>query len=224
MKTPSASLPRGLRIAPLLLTLALAAAPGAARAADDAVRPTLEVSFGLGGASASESNIFNLVNDEKSTPDLLIDFRVRQNFTDAVALGFHIYGTTEQTPSYVVTDSDGNVFEADYGLTVLHLGLDVRYLFLSPPVQPFLELGVSYVAGSVEDQTTGNLQMTGGSVGGGPGIQFVLNRYLALGVQGLFTAGTAKWERAPFSAISTSRDYEPGFAGAEGFLTYRWRR
>jgi len=233
MKISSPSPPRGLRSAPTapllgiaaaLLSLALATAPGAARADDEPVRPTLEVSFGLGGASASEDDVFNIVNDAKSTPDLLLDFRIRQNFTDALALGFHIYGTTEQTPVFVVTDTGGNVIgQVDYGLSVLHLGLDVRYLFLAPPIQPFVEFGVSYVAGSVEDQTSGNLQMTGGSVGGGPGVQFVLNRYLALGVQGLFTAGSAKWEKRPFFN-SVGRDYQPSFAGAEGFLTYRWRR
>jgi len=211
---------RGLAV--LLLAFGLAAAPAAAAPGDPPL--PLEVSLGFGGASASENGIFNIANDSKSSPDLMMDFRIRQSFTDALAFGFHIYGTTEETPSYPVTDTNGNVTGiVDYNLTVLHLGIDARYLFLAPPFQPYLDFGVSYVAGSVEDEVSRNLQIAGGSVGGGPGVQFLVNRHLALGVQGLFTAGTAKWEKRPFFH-STSRSYEPGFAGVEGLLTYRWRR
>lgn len=215
---------RILRFAVLLLAGTLAAFTGSARAQDEARPPRIEVSFGLGGAKASEPDIFNLPLDEKSKPGLLLDFRVRQNFSTAMAFGFHIYGTTETTPKYVLTDNLGNISTADFDLTVLHLGVDVRYQFLPPPVQPYVDFGVSYVAGSVEDRTLGSLQINGGSVGGGPGVHFLLNRFLGIGVQGLFTAGTAKWEKLPFPALSRGRDYQPGFAGVEGFLTYRLTR
>src|SRR5882672_8365839 len=72
---------------------ALAVAPLGARADNGARPPRYEASFGIGGAGASESSIFNLSIDSKSQPDALIDFRLRQNLTETFALGFHLYGT-----------------------------------------------------------------------------------------------------------------------------------
>ncbi len=213
-------------VAALALAAALAIGgllPAAAARAAEAT--PLEVSLGLGGASASEASLFNLPQDSRSSPDALVDFRIRQNVTETLAFGFHLYGTIEETPSYIATDPNGNIIgTVDFDLSVFHLGLDVRYMLPTRPVRPFVEFGVSYVSGSVEDKVFGNLQLNGGSVGGGPGLQFEVNRHLALGVQGLFAAGTAKWEKLPFPGNSRNRDYEPGFAGVEGFLTYRWRR
>ena len=201
-----------------VLSLALPAA------AADGPRPNVEITLGLGGAGAFESDIFNVAYDNRSTPDALLDLRVRQNLNPSLALGFHLYGTGERTPDYVRTDTNGNIIGVvNYDLSVLHFGVDARYLLLTPPIQPYFEFGVSLVAGSVADPSSGNLQMTGASFGGGPGVQIVISRHLAVGAQGLFAAGSAKWDKKPF-LNSTGRDYNPGFAGAEGFLTYRWWR
>lgn len=188
-------------------------------AAADESQPKTEISLGFGGAHALESSIFNLASDERSTPDLLGDFRVRQNLNQNFALGFHLYGTVEQTPKYYVTYA-GASRVTHYDLSVFHVGVDVRYLLARPPFQPFLEAGVSFVSGTVEDDFKQSLSLTGVSFGGGPGVQYVLNRHFAIGAQGLFAAGSAKWERLPFFN-SSGRRYNPGIAGAEGFLTYR---
>lgn len=209
----------GALVAVLVAAAGSAAIP--ARADDEDRPPLYEISLGAGGASASESSIFNLPNDTASHPDLLLDFRVRRNVNENFAFGFHMYGTTETTPKFYVTDAFGGVLSVnDYRLTLLHLGADVRWVFSATALQPYVELGASYIAGTLEDDSDQVLRVSGGSVGGGPGVQYVLARHWAVGVQGLFAAGSAKWEKRPF-LNSSGRSYEPGFAGAEGFVTWR---
>ena len=211
-----------MKPAAALAALALIAAAAPARAQDDD-RPSIEISLGAGIATASEASLFDLPVDAESDPDVLIDFRVRQNRWERLALGFHVYGTIEETPRYRLVDGGGNVRFSDFDLTVFHLGVDFRYVFADGRVQPFVEIGGSYVAGSAEADDGEILRLSGGSIGGGPGFQVAMSRGLAVGMQGLFTAGFAKWEERPFFE-STGRDYEPGFAGFEGFVTYRWHR
>ena len=221
--------PRNLRgVAPRAAAIALVATMlGGGVAAADARRdetPRLEVSFGAGNVHAFEKSLFNLPSDAASHPDLLMDVRVRQNVTQHFAYGFHAYGTTERTPSFYTQDPAGGVINVQrYRLTIFDVGADVRWLLLPPPLQPYVEAGVSYVSGSLEDGDREVLRSGGVSVGGGPGMQYVLSRHWAAGAQGLFAAGTAKWRQRPF-LNSSSRDYDPGFAGAEGFVTFRWFR
>ena len=186
--------------------------------------PAIEVSFGAGNVHAFEKSLFNLPSDAASTPDLLMDLRVRQNVTRHFAYGFHAYGTTERTPSFFTQDQSGGVVHVQrYRLTIFDVGADVRWMLLPPPLQPYVEAGVSYVSGSLENGDREVLRSGGFSAGGGPGVQYVLSRHWAAGVQGLFAAGSAQWRLRPF-LNSSSRDYDPGFAGAEGFVTFRWFR
>lgn len=210
-------------VASAFAALAFPAATPAAPSSQDPGFRRFEASAGFGGASSFENDIFNLPVDNGSTPDLTIDFRLRQNFSDRLAIGFHVYGNNERTPDYIATDSLGFVLGTfHYRLTVLHVGFDARYLFLAPPFQPFVEAGVNYVSGTVDSRDFGNLQLNGVGLGGGAGVQYRIVPALAVGAQGLFAIGTAKWEKLPFPGLSTSRDFDPGFAGAEGFVTWRW--
>lgn len=218
--------PRKLGVGTTVATVALLAgaglAPGAAEASDAQDVPRIEVSLGAGGASAAEKSLFNLASDFPSKPDVLMDVRVRQNLDRHFAFGFHAYGTTERTPAFFTTDAIGNALAVPhYRLTLFQVGADLRYALLEPPLQPFVELGVSYVSGSLEDDNREVLRSSGGTIGGGPGVQYVFSTHWAAGGQGLFAAGSAKWAELPY-ARSTSRDYDPGFAGAEGFVTFRW--
>ena len=184
--------------------------------------PRFEVSLGAGNVHAFEKSLFNLPDDAASTPDALMDFRLRENVTRHFAYGFHVYGTTERTPSFFTQDLSGGVLHVQrYRLSIFHVGADVRWLLLPPPLQPYVEAGVSYVSGSLEDGSREVLRSGGVSVGGGPGVQYVLSRHWAAGAQGLFAAGSAKWRDRPF-LNSSSRDYDPGIAGGEGFVTFRW--
>jgi hypothetical protein len=101
--------------------------------------------------------------------------------------------------------------------------VDGRYLLAEGRVRPYFELGVSFVTGSLQQDDLGQLEMRGYSVGGGPGIQFDVTRRFALGVEGVFAAGSAKWEREPFLS-SNGRDYDPSLAAVAGTLVYRWGR
>lgn len=215
--------PRMARRAALAIA-ACVAVTVTARAADGTrdETPTIEASLGAGNVHAFETSLFNLPNDAASTPDLLMDFRLRQNVTRHFAYGFHAYGTTERTPSFFTPDAGGGVIEVQHHrLTIFHVGADVRWLLLPPPLQPYVEAGVSYVSASLEDHDREVLRAGGVSVGGGPGVQYVLSRHWAAGAAGLFAAGSAKWRDRPF-VNSSSRDYDAGFAGAEGFVTFRW--
>ena len=210
----------------LVLALALALVAGIRTAqADDGRRdetPRIEASLGAGNVHAFEKSLFNLPGDAASTPDVALDFRVRQNVTRHFAYGFHAYGTTERTPSFFTPDASGGVIHvARYRLTIFHVGADARWMLLPPPLQPYVEAGVSYVSGSLENGDREVLRSGGVSIGGGPGVQYVLTRHWAAGAQGLCAAGSAKWRERPF-LNSSSREYDAGFAGAEGFVTFRW--
>ena len=207
----------------LAACMALGASATMARAADRGRDdlPVFEISLGAGNADAAENSLFNLPDDAPSRPDVLLDLRVRQNVTRHFAYGFHAYGTTERTPSFFTQNTGGSVTAVQrYRLTVFQVGADVRWLFLPPPLQPYVEVGASYVSGSLEDDNREVLRSGGGSFGGGPGLQYVISRHWAAGAQGLFAVGSAKWRQRPF-LNSSGRDYDPGIAGAEGFLTFR---
>ena len=214
---------RGIRWTAALVGAAWMVVAGVAGAQDD-YDPRYEFSIGFGGASASEESIFNLAIDSPSEPELLMDFRFRQRLTPRLAIGLHGYATGETTPEYIVTDGLGNIVsQTAYDMAIVHLGVHARYLLMDPPFQPYFEAGVSYVSGSASEDRAGDLALNGYSFGGGPGVMYLIGSRWGLGAQGLFAVGTARWEKHPF-ANSSSRRYDPGFVGGEGFFFVRWGR
>ena len=181
-----------------------------------------EALVGFGGAHAYESDIFNLTPDNASHPEGFLDFRLRQVVSDSWALGFHVFGTSERTPDYVLIPpgSPGGV-TASFDLTLAHVGLDARYRFLSGPVQPYVEFGVSYVAGAADNKTYGHLNLAGFSLGPGAGVMFPIGPHFMLGIEGQYAAGRAKWNENP-SVNSAGRDYDPSLLAVAGAVGWHW--
>jgi len=205
---------------------ALAAKPGAESPAEQEIaRPRsrqYEVLLGFGGANAYENDIFNLSPDNPSNPEGFLDFRLRQLLSDSWALGFHIFGTSERTPQYVLFPPGIPVgVVAGFDLTLAHIGLDARYRFLSGPVQPYLEAGASYVAGAADNKDYGHLNMAGYSVGPGAGVMFPIGPHFMLGIEGQYAWGRAKWHENP-SANSSGRDYDPSLLAVAGAIGWHW--
>jgi hypothetical protein len=194
----------------------------AARASSDDLAPRYEAALGLGGAKAFENDLFNLTPDSPAKPGAFFDLRVRQNTYGPWSFGFHLYGTGERTDEYTVIPAGlGVPITVRFDVTVFHAGLDARYRLAQGPIQPYLEAGLSYVGGSADEKALGHLNLSGVSVGGGPGVQLVLSRSIALAAEGVFALGAANWDRRPF-ANSTGRDYNPSLASAAGMFVYRW--
>jgi hypothetical protein len=181
-----------------------------------------EALVGFGGAHAYESDVFNLSPDNGSHPDGFLDFRLRQLVTDTWALGFHVFGTSERTADYLLFPPAAPAgVTASFDLTLAHVGLDARYRFLSGPVQPYVEIGASYVAGAADNKTYGHLNLVGFSIGPGAGVTFPVGPHFLLGTEVQYAYGRAKWNENP-SLNSSGRDYDPSLLAFAGTLGWRW--
>ncbi len=210
------------RISIAVLCLVLAPAASFAQPGGSTGFKHYEISFGLGGGSSSEKDIFNVPSDQKSTPDLLISFAGRMNFDEHRAIGVHFYGGTEKTGEYtVVNPATGVTGKTTFNLDTFNFGVDGRYTFSRGQFQPFAFIGASAAGGTVESAITGSLDCSGFSIGGGPGINWSVTPAFAVGLEGLFSFGSATWEKKPFTN-STSDEFDPSLLGAHINLTVGW--
>jgi hypothetical protein len=208
----------------LLLVLGLLAAAAPAFAALRTGEPRYEFTLAAGGANASENSLVNIVPDHAANPDYFLDFRVRQNLSDRLAFGVHVFGTGEETGPYSFQPpgSSGPLVES-FHLALVHIGVHGRFTIAQGPLRPYAELGVSYVSGSLESGALGQLSLNGGAVMGCPGVDLLIGPHLALGVEGVLAWGTANWERPPFSN-SANTEYDPSLAALAGTLSWRFGR
>ena len=180
----------------------------------------------LGSASAPASrprpaSLFELPIDAESDPEVLVDFRVRQNLWERIALGVHVYGTIEETPRYRLVDGSGNVQFSDFDLTVFHLGLDFRYVSSDGPVSRSSRSAAA-MSRARPKATTAGAAACGRLDRRGPGFQVSMSRTLRSACR----ASSPPASRNGRSARSSSRRgaTTARLRGFEGFLTYRWRR
>ena len=150
---------RPAAMAGLLALLALAGPPRS--------RTTRGARLGSTSAPASRprpAGLFELPIDTESDPEVLVDFRVRQEPVERIALGVHVYGTIEETPRYRLVDGSGNVQFSDFDLTVFHLGLDFRYVFSDEPVSRSSRSAAAM--SRARPKATTAVRLAGGSIGG----------------------------------------------------------
>ncbi len=104
--------------------------------ADGYEAPAHEVWLGIGGAAAFEKDIFNVPSDIESSPDLAISLGYLHNLDERSAVGFHIYGTTEETPTVYVVDAFGNIVATSFTLDTFNIGMRGRRTFSRGLGQP----------------------------------------------------------------------------------------
>ena len=182
--------------------------------------PVHEIWIGGGGASSSESSIFNVPSDLKFKPEAVFSLGYMHNYDERRAMGFHIYGASETTPDVALIGPSG-LTTTTFDLYTYNFGVRYRQTFLRGGISPYAFVGASFASGSVESKATGGLNSSGFSVCLGPGAAVALGRSFMLSADLFGSFGSAKWKEKPF-ANSTSDKFDPSLIGGTLNISFVW--
>lgn len=203
-------------LAVCLLVSAIGAGPAAAN------YPGHEVWIGVGGGASFEKSIFNVPDDIKSTPELVLSLGYMKNLNERSAVGFHIYGGTETTPEVTLV-GPGGTQRVKFELNTYNIGFRYRHTFSRGGISPYAFVGASWANGIIDSAPTGQLEYNGISTVAGPGASVSLGRHFLLTAEGIGSFGVANWESAPFDN-STGKEFNPSLAGGTLNLSFVWGR
>ena len=207
----------------------LAACPTPARASR--YYPRHEVWLGIGGAVSLEEDVFNVPDDIESNPEAAFSMGYLHNLDAHRAIGIHLYGAGETTPTVTLVDATGVARPATFDLATVNVGLRGRYMFLGEALRPYVFGGFNWVNGSatsrtigdfiVDAATIGELSYNGVSACVGAGLAITLGHRVRMSAEGIGSFGVAKWRQKPF-VNSSSADFNPSIAGGTVNVSYLW--